>query len=133
MSSTKSNTIKISACDNQLFVFAVNQSNKDLSYQICNIKSGNFNTVDVTIALSEGTFAGTYALDGVNQNLNDSTTVNLPAGDYVLYYAGINWGGPYNFDFTFNKDQYKLPNNPNQPLDGVIWSKGDNDITFSIA
>jgi hypothetical protein len=128
-----SNTIEITACDNQLFVFAVNQKDQNQSYQICNIKSGNLHSVNVTVALAEGIFAGTYSQDGVNGNLDTNTTVNLPKGDYVLYYAGLNWGGPYNFEFTFNKDTFKLPNNPNQPLDGVIWSKGDNDITFSIA
>ncbi|MDH7447651.1 hypothetical protein [Aquimarina sp. 2201CG14-23] len=126
-----SNTIKITQCDNQLVLFAIPQGEGN-SYQLCNIKSGNFNSVDVNLQIEAGSYSGGFDANGVGGPLNESGTVQLPAGEYTLVYAGLNWGGPYNFDFTFNGKPYILANDPKKPLYGVIWSKGDNGISFTV-
>jgi len=126
-----SNTIKITACDNQLILFAINKA-EDNCYELCNIKSGNNNSVDITLNIEDGTFQGTIEANGVNSNLNETKTVQLPAGEYYLVYAGVNWGGPYNFKFEFNNKTYELLNNANQPLEGVIWSLGNKHISFNV-
>jgi hypothetical protein len=126
-----SNTIKITACDNQLMLFAINKV-EDNCYELCNIKSGNSHTVDVTLNIEDGTFQETIEANGVSKNLNETKTVQLPAGEYYLVYAGLNWGGPYNFKFEFNDTTYELLNNPEQPLEGVIWSLGNKNISFNV-
>lgn len=127
-----SNTINITECDNQLVLFAFNGSE---SYEICNIESGNFNSVDIQIQLEASTnnqFSGTINANGVNKPLNSSYTVQLPTGTYSLVYAGLNWGGPYNFEFTFNNKTYKLANDPQKPLEGIVWALGNNSISFDV-
>lgn len=126
-----SNTINITACDNQLVLFAVTGS---ASYEICNIQSGNYNTVLVDINLQAGDYAGPVDANGVNSAIDlPNQSVSLPAGTYTLLYSGINWGGPYNFKFTFGGVPYELTNDPSKPLFGVIWNKGDNEIQFTVA
>jgi hypothetical protein len=125
--STASNTIKISKCDNQLVMYAVSEN---ASYQICNIQSGYNNPVDVTIALSAGPVGTTVEANGVTQPLNVSGAFTLPAGQYSLVYTGLNWGGPYNFDFEFNGQTYSLPEGNGKS--GAVWNLGNLDITFTV-
>ena len=116
-----SNTIKITKCDNQLILTAFQWSE---SYEICNLKAAS--NLDYTITIKEGTYTGPAT--------QDSPIVHLPKGTYNLVYTGINWGGPYNFEFNINDGQpYQLLNNPNKPLVGVIWSLGNNSISFNVA
>jgi hypothetical protein len=127
-----SNTINITKCDNELILFAVNQDATDC-YEICNIKSGNNNGVDVTINLESGSKASTpITANGVNKPIKSTNSCSLPAGKYTLLYSGLNWGGPYNFQFTFNGVTYELLNDPSKPLFGVIWNRGNNEIQFEI-
>jgi hypothetical protein len=124
------NNIKITACDNQLILLAVVT---EASYELCNIQSGNFMPVSVEISLEAGEYSGPIHANGVNTPIDITKTVKLPAGTYTLLYSGINWGGPYNFNFTFNGESYKLVDDPKNPLFGVIWNKGDNSIQFTVS
>lgn len=124
------NNIEITACDNQLVIYAIQWG---VCYEICNIKSGNNHAVQVGIQLEAGaSFSGTLEANGVNGALSEQKTVTLPAGEYSLVYTGLNWGGPYNFDFTFNGHQYQLQNDASKPLTGAIWNLGNLDLTFSV-
>lgn len=129
-----SNTIKITACDNQLILFAINEDASDC-FEICNIKSGNYNSVDVVINLTEGTVGQTVTANGVNGPISmPDASFSLPKGKYTLLYSGINWGGPYNFSFSLNGDTpYALSNDSKKPLFGVIWNQGNDSITFEIS
>lgn len=129
-----SNTINITKCDNQLVLFAVNGSE---SYEICNIQSGNFHAVDLDInveASENGTFSGTYQPEGgTSKDLSGAITVKIPAGNYSLVYVGLNWGGPYNFEFTLNDGEpYSLLNKEDKPLEGVVWAQGNLNITLDV-
>lgn len=130
--STASNTITINKCDNQLVMYAINVGTSAQSYQICNIQSGNSNEVGVSIALSEGAVGKTVELNGVNSPLSATAEFTLPAGKYALVYTGLNWGGPYQFDFEFNGVQYSLPYSGGGK-NGAIWNLGELDITFDIS
>ncbi len=114
-----SNTIKVTKCDNQLILTAFQWSK---SYEICNLKAAS--NLDYNITIKEGPYTGPAT--------QDSPTVYLPKGDYNLVYAGINWGGPYNFEFEFQEKKYQLLNNASKPLVGVIWSLGNNSISFNV-
>lgn len=129
-----SNTINITECDNELILYAVNEAATDC-YEICNIKSGNTNSVDVTIDLQSGSQASApITANGVSAPIKSTNPFSLPAGKYTLLYSGLNWGGPYNFEFTFSgyPNPFKLKNDPSKPLFGVIWNRGDNGIQFEI-
>ena len=115
-----SNTIKITKCDNQLILTAFQWSE---SYEICNLKAAS--NLNYTITIKEGTYTGPAT--------QASPIVHLPKGTYNLVYTGINWGGPYNFEFKINDGQpYQLLNDVNKPLVGVIWSLGNNSISFDV-
>ncbi|TYP99443.1 hypothetical protein C7447_10139 [Tenacibaculum adriaticum] len=125
-----SNTISIKKCDNQLILFAVNENE---SYEICNVQSGNFHSVDLDIEIKEGAFSGTYIPEGgTSKDLSGTTTVKIPKGNYSLVYVGLNWGGPYNFEFEFNGETYQLLNNPKKELEGAIWNLGNLQIAFDV-
>ena len=125
------NTIKITDCDNQLILLAL-QANGTSSYEICNIQSGNNNPVDVQIQIISGNYDKPVVANGVNKPLNAKHQVTLPKGEYKLVYAGVNWGGPYDFKFKFNDIEPSLPNDPDKHLYGVVWAKGDRDISFIV-
>lgn len=129
-----SNSINITKCDNQLILIAVNNDNTNETVEICNIVSGNTNTVNVTIEIEEGTSAETVRLNGLQQDLSGTHKIQIPKGNYSLVYSGINWGGPYNFQFSVNGGQpYQLLNKADKPLNGAIWSLGDLDtIKFDV-
>lgn len=129
------NTINITKCDNQLILVAINNDNANDTVEICNIKSGNNNTVDLIISIEEGvgnTIPATIELNGLQQDLSGSYPIKVPKGNYSLVYIGINWGGPYNFEFGFNNKPYKLLNKPAKPLNGAVWSLGNLDLKFSV-
>lgn len=124
-----SNIINISNCDNQLVIFAYNDG---VSYELCNVQSGNFNSVDINLQIEEGDYAGGINANGVNAPLSENSTVKIPTGTYTLVYVGLNWGGPYSFEFNFNSKNYKLENNPQKPLEGVVWALGNDSISFNV-
>lgn len=124
-----SNTIKISKCDNQLFLVAVNAQD---SFLIAEIKSGYNQPVDISLEIEEGDYSGAFTAFGVRSPLRKNGSVSVPKGDYSLVYMGLNWGGPYNFDLNFNGETFKLENDPAKPLEGAIWNKGDLNITFTV-
>ena len=58
----------------------------------------------------------------------------LPSGTYALVYTGLNWGGPYQFKFTFNGETYWLEPDSipaGGQTEGAIWNRG-MDITFTV-
>lgn len=122
-------TIDVTACDNELYLIAVNSPSgggPNQSFQLLHIESGNGNSVNVTATVSPGTYVEPATLDGVDQPLGPSSdyTVSLPAGSYNLVAVGINWGGPQNFSFTLNDGEpITLPlTNPNPSLPTVVWT-----------
>lgn len=125
------NVIKISQCDNQLLLFAV-EANGETSYEICNISSGYNNIVDVEITLVAGAYTAPVIGNGNHSPLHIKANLALPKGDYFLLYAGINWGGPYNFEFTFQNKPHQLANDSSKPLIGVIWNKAKSNLVFSV-
>ena len=126
-----SNIIEITACDNQLILIAI-EENGGNSFDLCNIKSGYHYKVGVKLQIEEGEFSETFNANGTGHDLNESVVIKLPKGKYSLVYAGVNWGASYNFNFDLNNKNYNLKNNPNKPLTGVIWSQGNENITFEV-
>lgn len=119
------NTLNIKKADNQLILIAYQWSK---SYEICNVKYAG--DMDLKIDIKEGEYTGPVKVKGTVPS--NPQTVNLPKGDYTLVYVGLNWGGPYNFEFEFNKKKYELLNDPNKPLVGAIWSLGNDSISFNV-
>lgn len=118
------NTLKITACDNEILVVA---SNWNESYLLANIKSGNNNTVDFAIDIAEGAASATLNLNGVNAPLTTPQSVSLPAGTYRLNIIGINWGGPTALEAQLNDNApYKYDGTSQEPL---IWAGGNPEIT----
>lgn len=119
-----SNTLKFTACDNEILVVASAWSE---SYILANVKSGNFNNVDFTLTINEGPVSKTLDLNGVNAPLTTPVSASLPAGTYRLNIVGINWGGPTSFEVQLNDNApYKYGGDSQEPL---IWTGGNPEIT----
>lgn len=88
--------IKVSACDNELYIVASTGAGTS---EILHITSG-FN-------------------DPVNYAVNLGSI--LPPGKYDLTMVGINWGGPANFAVTVGATPFTF-NNPNAPV-GAVWTQ----------
>ncbi|MGH8079330.1 MAG: hypothetical protein ACREP7_02065 [Lysobacter sp.] len=89
-------SVKINACDNELYIVASTAAG---SSEICHISSGNNDPV----------------VYGVNLGSV------LPAGKYDLTLIGINWGGPASFNVLVGGTPYTF-NDPKAPV-GVVWKQ----------
>ena len=87
-------TINVTACDNELVILAYQWTG---SFEIARIKSGNNQSVNVSINIKEGQYQGGVSLNGVNSGLSGTYDVYLAAGQYSLTAAGINWGAVGSF------------------------------------
>jgi hypothetical protein len=126
-------TINVTACDNELYLIAVNSvtgSAPTQSYQLVHIESGNSQAVNVTATVSPGAYFEPGTLNGVTQALNSSYPVSLPAGSYNLIAVGINWGLAQQFTFTLNGVAYSLPYSSSGSL-AVAWTPAA--VPFSIS
>lgn len=119
------NTLNITACDNELLIVA---SAWGESYLLANIKSGNEHNVNFTLTIAEGAApTAPINLNGVNGDLTTPQNVTLPAGTYRLNIVGINWGGPTAFNVQLNENPaYKYAGSSQEPL---IWTGGNPAIT----
>lgn len=119
------NSIKVTACDNELIVLAYQGG---ASFELCRILSGNFNSVNVGITVETGAYLGTQVLNGVNNPLSQNITVTLATGAYQLLLLGIDWGGPQQFTVNVNGTEYALP----QSIEGngLVWNPGP--IAFTV-
>ena len=114
-----SNIIQITACDNELIVIAFGW---DISYQICNIKSGNNQPVNVNINITNGVYLGSQDLNGVNNKLDETVVVSIPSGKYELVVAGINWGAETNFEIALNGISFSPISDSKTQEKGVVWT-----------
>jgi len=119
-----SNTIAVTACDNELIVLAYQWG---ASFELCRILSGNNQSVNVTLNIQSGTYQGTIVLNGVNQPLSQNITQTLAAGAYSILLLGVDWGGPSQFTVNINNTPYTLPLT-NQG-DGLLFNPGPVSIT----
>ena len=117
------NVLHITKCDNELIFLAFQGS---ASFEIANIKSGNNNPVDVTLNLTSGIWQDGFSANGVNSALSIKADVPLNPGEYELIAMGINWGGPADFNFTFNGKDHKSAPTGN----GLVWKT--DPIKFTI-
>jgi hypothetical protein len=91
-------SIKVTACDNELFLIA---GTKEKSYLLANIKSGNNKTVDYTLDVENGQFGGTKNVGEANHSIHEKNTTYIPPGTYNLIILGADWGGNQeHFDIT---------------------------------
>ncbi|OHX10212.1 hypothetical protein [Chromobacterium sphagni] len=111
-----SNTIHITASDNELYVIAYQWG---ASYQLAHIQSGNGNAVNVTVNINSGAYTEPAVLNGVNGALNSTYAVNLPNGDYEIVAMGVNWGGPWSFALNVNGGAQKAGSGASG--NGVVW------------
>ena len=111
-----SNTVRITASDNELYVLAYQWG---ASYQLAHIQSGNSNTVNVTVNINQGAYTEPAVQNGVNGPLNTTYSVNLPSGDYELVAVGVNWGGPWSFALSVNGGAQKAGSGASG--NGVVW------------
>jgi len=119
------NSIVTTACDNELVILAYTPS---ASYELCQILSGNSQSVNVTLGIQPGTYQNTVVLNGVNQPLKQSINQTLPAGTYSILMLGVNWGGPTQFMVNVNGTAYELPFTQQGPL-GLTFNPGPVTIT----
>jgi hypothetical protein len=95
------NTIKISACDNEIFLTAIFADQTD-SYLLANVKSGYNYPVDVTINVESGVYKPITASNGQNGALEELRTVYLPEGNYEIFISCINWGVVWGYKYNLN-------------------------------
>jgi hypothetical protein len=119
-----SNTINVTACDNELIILAYQWG---ASFELCRVLSGNSNSVNVNLTLGAGSYTGSVVLNGVNNPLNQSLSLYLPSGEYTLLLMGIDWGGPEQFTVSVNNQNYSLPYGSSG--DGLVWNPGPIAIT----
>lgn len=119
-----SNTITVTACDNELIVLAYQWG---ASFELCRILSGNNQPVNVTLNIQSGVYQGTIVLNGVNQPLNQTISQTLSSGAYSIQLLGVDWGGPSQFTVGVNGTSYTLPLT-NQG-DGLLFSPAPISIT----
>lgn len=119
-----SNTITVTACDNELIVLAYQWG---ASFELCRILSGNNQPVNVTLNVQSGPYQGPIVLDGVNQPLSQTINQTLSSGAYSLLLLGVDWGGPAQFTVNVNNTPYSLPLT-NQG-DGLLFNPGPISIT----
>jgi hypothetical protein len=121
-----SNKLNITKCDNELILIAYQNG---ASFQLGRILSGNSNSLDITLEINPGAYQGGAFVNGVNHVIEPSTHfLNLAQGDYQLVAVGIDWGGPSEFNFTFNGNEYSTP--LNNFGNGIVWKT--DPIKFSI-
>jgi hypothetical protein len=118
-----SNTIQISACDNELIILAYQEG---VSYEIGRILSGNGEAVNVSLDLLAGDYVGGSLFNGINVPLDASITTYIPSGSYSLLFLGINWGGPSSF--TVSVGGTAVGGTVGQGL-GLTWNPGPIAIT----
>lgn len=105
------NTIKVNSADNELYIIAVSDK-ANASYEICHLKQGWFRGVNVTLNITAGTFTRGYMADGHNKDGNGanditgSMNVRLPAGNYAILIATIDWGTKGYSSVTVNGTTY---------------------------
>ncbi len=118
------NTIKITATDNELYLIAFTPYG---SYQLAHIQSGNNNSVAVKVTVTNGTYTEPATLNGVNGPLNTSYTVSIPSGTYNLVGVGFDWGVKWAFGFQLNSNAAIYTSGSANP--GVAWSSGLQSMT----
>lgn len=118
------NTVSVTACDNELIVMAYQWGG---SFELFRILSGNNQAVDVSAAIVSGPYQGSQILNGVNQPLNQDITVTLPSGTYQMLFLGIDWGGPAQFTVAFNGSTYSYPKS--NTGDGLLFNPGPVKFT----
>lgn len=118
--------IKVTACDNELYILAVPSGNAN-SYVLGHIKSGYNYGVDVTIDLPSGAYAGPALLNGLGGALNKTISVPLGVGTYSIIIVGINWGGPANFDVNVNGTDFSSITTTNK-----VWSPDSSAVQIKI-
>lgn len=138
--SSNSTSINITACDNQLLMYATQWG---YSYPIVSFSSGNSKPVDVTVTIVEGNFTLGYNGNNVNgEPYSSSGVVYLPSGDYQLNCIGINWGGPYEYAFSvttsgvatsYGTSPSGVITPPSGATDvGIFWSTGTAPIPITV-
>lgn len=96
-----SNTINISACDNELFLIAYPNSGAD-SYTLAHVKSGYNYGVAVAITILSGDYTAVQEINGLNGAVNNAYTAYLPEGTYTIVAVCVNWGGPWAYSYNLN-------------------------------
>ena len=121
------NSINVSACDNELIILAYQWG---ASFELCRILNGNNFTINENINIIQGSYQGTQIItNGITGPINGTTTVTLPAGDYSLLLLGIDWGGPQEFTVMVNGTLYNSP--PQSTGDGLVWNSAPIAINVS--
>ncbi len=119
------NTIQVTACDNELIVLAYQSG---ASFELCQVLSGNLNTVSVTLTINAGTNTGTQIFNGTTGPLNITASTNLTSGQYSLLILGINWSGQSQFTVVVDGTTYSFPLQQDAPS-GLVWNPGPISIT----
>ena len=139
--STKA-TIKVTECDNEIVIYATNQSH---CYEITRIVSGNSNSVNAEINIKAGEYFNAAIYNGINGPIGtteapDTRTVYLESGSYNLFIIGSDWGGSnlaFKASYTTNAVTTSLldiPSKPSEPTKVTTYSRPDikNNNQFEI-
>lgn len=129
-----SNSINISACDNELYLIAVNK-NGQMSYQLGHVLSGYNNGVDVTINIDQGEYKEPQTQNGLSDALDSTYKVCIPKGEYFIMAVAIDWGGGQQVDLTINKGEksWKFGTNGYNPGPfgtEVFWTNEGQPLTI---
>ena len=82
-----SNSIKIDAFDNELYIIAYNLKNR---FQLCHLKNGDFLKKSMTINICEGGYWQPETIDLSYSIAAENELVTLPRGDYNIIAIAIN-------------------------------------------
>lgn len=119
------NTINVTACDNELIILAYQWGG---SFELCRILNGNSYSINQSITINSGPYTGTQIIsNGITGPISGTTALTLPSGDYTLLLLGIDWGGPQVFNATVNGTDYSSPAATDG--EGLVWNPGPIAIT----
>ncbi len=126
------NVIKVNKADNELYIIAVS-SKSTASYQILHLKTGWWKGVDVTLNITAGTFTSGYEANAINAtqtnavDLKGSMNIKLPAGDYAILIATIDWGTKGYSSVTVNGKTYEENLDNSKPFNPIVNFKAGDE------
>lgn len=120
-------TVAITACDNELYVIAFNGNE---SYLVCRVMSGYYNSVNISMTINQGAYAGPVIISSTNQPVTSTFSTQVPAGSYSLLLIGVDWGVSANFAVNVNGNPVSYAPIPSLPSPGTVWAPAPVSITI---
>jgi hypothetical protein len=136
-------TLTVSACDNEIYLIAYSRAS-NASYRLAQVQMVlNSSKPPVTINVKAGAYNNPTPISSTGA----AADVSIPAGDYYLVAAGINWGvgwkaenNPYNFavsvksgDGTTYSASGSTSGQGSYSPAGIVWTPMGAGIPISVS